>query len=261
MMKVNMLGPAEFRYGDSPVGFRPLEKRVHLALYLGGGTRSMRELAEDVWGVSTPSSLVTLRGCVSRPRRKVVAAGGKAEDLSRTVRAGDGNTRVCLPDTWDVDADHFQHGAEAARLAYDKNDFTQARALIAATEPLWKGDPLPDAGVLPFAVHRKRQLLDAHWSLTLTRIKTRICLGGHREVISELGKLWNDRPDEGDIPMLLATALYRSDRIADAMKVCEREIAARRGIGGEAHRLRRLQESIIGEVAPARGHLGWLTAR
>jgi DNA-binding SARP family transcriptional activator len=217
----------------------------------------MGELAEDVWGVLTSSSLVTLRGCVSRPLRKVVAAGGRAEDLSRTVRVGYGRTRVCLSDAWDVDADHFQHDAEAARLAYYQNAFAEAAALIAAAEALWKGDPIPDAGTLPFAVHRKQQLLDTHRSLTLLRIKTRICLGGHREVISELDGLLVDRPEEGDVPVLLAVALYRSNRVPEAMKVCESAIAARKGIGIEARRLRQLQESIIGEAAPTQGPLGW----
>lgn len=45
---------------------------------------------------------------------------------------------------------------------------------------------------------------------------TDICLGRHREVIAELERLTVRRPDEGEVWILLAIALYRSDRISEA---------------------------------------------
>jgi hypothetical protein len=99
---------------------------------------------------------------------------------------------------------------------------------------LWYDNPLPDAGDGPLAKRNREDLQDVHWSVTLTRIKTAVSLGGHREVTAELRRLLKDRPSEGVIPMLLATALYRCDRIPEAAKVCERAIAAREGQGIEA---------------------------
>ena len=62
MIKMEMLGPAQFSYDDRPLAFRPLEKLIHIALRVGGGTRGMTQLAEDVWVVPTPGSASTLRG-------------------------------------------------------------------------------------------------------------------------------------------------------------------------------------------------------
>jgi len=126
---------------------------------------------------------------------------------------------------------------------------------------LWYDDPLPDAGHRPFAVRYIEELKGIHWSVSLTRIKTDICLGRHREVIAELEELTRQRPNEGEVWMLRAIALYRSDRIPEAVEVCQLAIAAREGKGIEARRLQDLQHAILTETAPVRGPLGRLTAK
>ena len=70
---------------------------MHIALRVAGGTRGMTELAEDVWVVPTPGSASTLRGCLSKARAKLVAAGGAAEELTRTVRLSGGRSIVTSP--------------------------------------------------------------------------------------------------------------------------------------------------------------------
>jgi hypothetical protein len=57
--------------------------------------------------------------------------------------------------------------------------------------------------------------------------------------------------------MLLATALYRSDLVPEAVEVCQQAIAAREGKGIEARRLQGLQHAILNETAPTRGPLDW----
>lgn len=257
MIGMDMLGPAEFRYGDCVLNFRPLEKLVHVALRVAGGTRGMTELAEDVWVVPTPGSPSTLRGCLSRARAKLVAVGGAAEELTRTVRLSGGRTMVISPGVWDVDADRFREGAAAAHAAYHAAQFDEAKALAHAALKLWYDDPLPDAGGRPFAVQYIEELKAVHWAATLTQLKAHICTGWHREVIADLRRLAAARPGEGEVMMLLATTLYRSDMAAEAAEVCQRAIAEREGQGIEAHRLQALQHAILAEQAPHRGPLGW----
>jgi DNA-binding SARP family transcriptional activator len=257
LIKLDMLGPAEFWYSDRRLGFRPLEKLIHIALYVGGGTLSLQQLAEDVWVVPTAGSASTLRGCLSRSRAKLVAAGGTAGQLSRTIRLSGGRTLVSVPGGWDVDADRLRQAAAAAGTAYGSGQFGDAQAWTAAALKLWYDDPLPDAGRRPFAIGYIEELKGIHWSVTLTRIKTDICLGWHREVIAELERLTAQRPNEGEVWMLLAIALYRSDRVPEAAAVCRRAIAAREGKGIEARRLQDLQRAILTETAPPRGPIGW----
>ena len=257
MIKIDMLGPAKFWYGDLILDFRPLEKLVLIALQIAGGTRGMAELAEDVWVVPTPGSASTLRGCLSKTRAKIVAAGGTAEELTRTVRLSGGRTVVTTPGQWDVDADRFRDGAGAAHAAYDAGQFDEARALADATLKLWYDDPLPNASDRPFALRYIEELKTIHWAATIIRIKADICAGWHRELIAELRYLAVDRPGEGEIPMLLATALYRSGMTPEAAEVCQKAIADRAEQGTEARRLQDLQHAILMEQAPLRGPLGW----
>jgi hypothetical protein len=234
MIKMDMLGPAQVSYGDCVLDLPPLERLVHIALRVAGGTRSTTELIEDVWPVPTPGSAGTLRGCLSRARAKLAAAGGAPDDLTRTVRLGIGRTVVTSPGQWDVDAERFCELVAAAQTAYRAARFDEAQARAKAALNLWYDDPLPDAGGRPFALQYIEELRALHLVATLTKIKAGICLGGHREVVAELRHLSTDRPGEGEIAILLATALYRSDLATEAAAVSQRAIADREGRGIEA---------------------------
>jgi DNA-binding SARP family transcriptional activator len=257
MIKMDMLGPSEFWYEQRILNFRPLEKVVHIALHVAGGTMSMTQLAEAVWVVPTAGSASTLRGCLSKARAKLVAAGGVPEQLSRTNRLSGGRTLVSLTGGWDIDTDRFRQRAAAAGVAYATGKFSEARAQVDTALKLWYDDPLPDACGRPFAVQYIEELRGIHWSASLTRIKTDICLGSHREVIAELKRLTLERPNEGEVSMLLAIALYRSDLVPEAAEVCQGAIAARELKGVDARRLQELQRAILNETLPRRGILAW----
>jgi DNA-binding SARP family transcriptional activator len=252
-----MLGPSEFRYGDQLIDLPPLERLIHIVLWLAGGTLTMQELAAEIWSVPSSGSASTIRGCLSRSRRKAVNAGACADEMSRTILVRGGRTRIRLPGTWDTDVDQFRRTAEAANKAYANGQFLDSRTLAASALSLWCDDPLPGAGEGPRAKRYREDLQDLHWALTLTRIKSAICASGHREVIAELQRLVKARPNEGEIPMLLATALYRSDRVAEAAKVCEQAIRLREAIGIEARRLQTLQQAILNDAAAIKGPLDW----
>jgi DNA-binding SARP family transcriptional activator len=257
MIKMDMLGPCQLWYRDRLLDLPPLEKVIYIALHVVGGTRSMEELAQDIWVTPSPASARTLSSCLSRSRHSVVAAGGTAEQLSRTIRRGAGRTLVRLGDGWDVDADRFRDGTGATRDAYESGQYRDARDQAAAALKLWYDDPLPDADGRSFAVTYIEDLKTLHWSLVLTWIKARICLGWHREVTPELRQLTRDRPDETEAWMLLAIALYRSYLVPEAVQVCQQAITAREKLGIASRHLQELQHAIINEQAPTRGPLGF----
>jgi hypothetical protein len=145
----------------------------------------------------------------------------------------------------------------AAHAAYQAVQFGEAQAQAKAALKLWCDDPLPDAGARPFALRYIEELRTLHWAATVTKVKAEICLGWHREAITDLRHMSADRQGEGEITMLLATALYRSDRPTEAAAVCQQGIADRQGQGVEARRLQDLQRSILTDQAPGRGPLGW----
>ncbi len=257
MIKATMLGPARFWYGEHLLDLSPLERQIHIVLWLAGGTLSMHELATEVWDMPSPGSASTLRGYLSRSRKKAIAAGATAADLTKTIPARDGKTRIHLSGSWEVDIDRFRDDAQAARDAFDKEEFQSARALAHTALRLWCDDPLFDAGDGSRARRYRDELRDIHWSATLTRFKSTICDGGHHEVIAGLRRLFKERPNEGEVPVILATALYRSDRVPEAAKVCEQAIRTLEGKGIDARRLQALQQQILNGTAPHAGPLGW----
>jgi DNA-binding SARP family transcriptional activator len=257
MIKMDMLGPSQIWYRDKLLALTPLEKVICIALHVVGGTRGMTELAQDIWLTPSHASASTLSSCLSRSRHRVVAAGGTAEQLSRTIRRNGGRTLVRLGDDWDVDADRFQEGTAAARSAYDSGEYREARDRADATLKLWYADPMPDVGGRSFAIKYIEDLQALHWLLILTRIKAQVCLGCHREVTAELRQLTRDRPDEIEACMLLAIALYRSYLVPEAVQVCQQAIAARQELGIAARHLQVLQHAILNEQAPTRGPLGF----
>jgi hypothetical protein len=137
--------PSEFWYDGQILSFRPLEKVVHIVLHVYGGTMSMTELAEAIWVVPTTASANTLRGCLSKARAKLVAAGGTPDELSRTKRRSGGRTLVSLTDGFDIDANRLRRCAAAASMAYKSGLFGDARAHVDAVLELWYDDPVPDA--------------------------------------------------------------------------------------------------------------------
>jgi hypothetical protein len=150
-----MLGPSQFWYEDRILDFRPLERVIHIVLCIGGGTMSTTELVKDL---PAKGSAVTLRGCISKTRAKVVAAGGTPEQLTRTIRVSGGQTVVTLTNNRDVDTDRFRQFASAASAAYQAGQFGEARAQVNAAMKLWYHDPLPDAAGRPFAMQYIKDL-------------------------------------------------------------------------------------------------------
>lgn len=256
-MRVDMLGPAVFRYGDRVIELRPLEKVIHMAVYLAGGTLSTGQLAEDVWTIPTPGSAATLRGCLSKARAKVVAAGGAAEQLSWTVKLGGGRSVVRVPDSWKTDIMLFQQHASEANTAYASGRCEDARNSAARALALWYHDPLPDAGQRPFAAQFTEQLRGLHWATVLTRIKAEICLGRYREVTAQLKQLVDSHPEEISLAGLLATVLYRCDLVAEATRVCQEAIADLGSKGVDAHRLQHFQYEILTGTAALSGPPRW----
>lgn len=258
MIRMDALGPAQFWYNDVVLDFRPLEKLMLIALWLNGGIRSATELAEDIWIAPTRGSSSTLRGCLSKARAKVAAAGGSPDQLTRTIRLSGRSSLIALPaDVWTVDITQFRDGAGSAHVAYESGEYSKARGLAAATLKLWYPGPLPNAENRPFAVRHIAGLHVVHFGLVLTRIKANIALGLHREAACELRQLTAEQRDDSEVGMLLAMALYRSDQIAEAAAVCRKLVTERANTGIDDPRLDRLQQAILTGQAPARGALDW----
>ncbi|MCF7550366.1 BTAD domain-containing putative transcriptional regulator [Pseudonocardia sp. WMMC193] len=202
-LTVQVLGPVEIAGDEGPLPVRRLlERGLLVRLALAGGTGVADErLAADLWEGEDPG-VARLRVVVSRLRRSL---GGSADAVVR------------VPGGYRLDADVVDLRAAEAAAARLRADPETARAAAAESLTAWRGDALSDLRSLPFA-RREGERLDA-WraELTAARLRADLDLGAGPGIVTELARLAAEAPLDEGVRGMLATALYRAGRQADAL--------------------------------------------
>ncbi len=118
------------------------------------------------------------------------------------------------PDT--VDAERFERLAASAREHLDDDP---ARAVDAAERALalWRGTPYADLGSWAPAVVESERLDAVRMELEEVRVEGHLQLGEHAASVADAERLVREAPLRERRWVLLATALYRGGRQADAL--------------------------------------------
>lgn len=203
-MGIGVLGP--LRLDDAALNLR--ERRVLAALVLRNERPvPAEELASAVWGDIRPPTW----------QKQVQAAIGLVRKaLGRSaIETVDGGYQLHV-DAEAVDATRFERLAGAARehLARDP-----VRSIDAADRALglWRGTAYAElSGWLPAAAEAAR-LDDARMDLEEVRLDAWLRAGRHAEAVTIAEPMVHEAPLRERRWTMLATALYRSDRQADAL--------------------------------------------
>jgi len=207
---VLVLGPTLVRAGDTvlPVD-RPLERALLVRLAMGRGTAVPdQRLAGDLWGDEELRRPVErLRVAMSRLRTSL---GPHAGLISRSPA---GYRLASAP----TDLVRAEAAAERLHAAERIGDHAKMRDASAAALAYWRGPALADLRLIRYA-RIEAERLDA-WRLTLTvaRLGAELHLGGAGAVTAELSALVVEHPLHEPLAGLLALALYRAGRVADAL--------------------------------------------
>ena len=214
-----LLGPLTVVVGDSPVDLGGLRRKAVLAVLLaaGGTTVSESVVIDVLWG-DRPSAGVrnNLQTHVSRLR------AAHPDLASRLVRTGSGYRLHVEPG--ELDADRVDVLAASARAAPGPRD---AAPLLERALAHWRGRPLDEFGDLPgwpgssLAALQVR-LDEVQEGLREDLLAALVAAGRHTEALPELEQAVARRPDHERAHRLLATALYRSGRAADALSALRR---------------------------------------
>jgi predicted ATPase/DNA-binding SARP family transcriptional activator len=226
-MEFRLLGPLEVLDGDGrPLEVRGSKPRALLAQLLlrEGRVATDERLIDELWGDDPPP---TARAALQMH----VSALRKALGPDVVVRRDGGYAVPLAGHTLDVQ--RFERLVETARGAQP------ARAAASAREALdlWRGEPEADAGRL---AQLRRDALEA-------RLRAELELGRAAELVPELRELVAAEPLHEPLWALLALALYRAGRQAEALD----ELARARGtlvdeLGLEpGPELQRLQRAIL----------------
>lgn len=182
---------------------RPLERALVARLALARGVAvSDERLARDLWGdVDLARPRERLRVLASRLRANLGAAAGA---LSRT-----GAGYVLDAEPSDVVA-----AEQALSLG--------SRAAISGALALWRGDSLADLRAVPFGFAEGERLDALRVDLRVAFLAVSQESGAGIELRAELEELVGEHPLHERLSCMLALALYRGGRQADALAVLSR---------------------------------------
>ncbi len=206
-LRIDLLGPVTVSCDGHDVTLPPLELNLLVVLALTPGvTVSTDRLVDALWGSRLPVAPRTrVQALVSGLRRKVgdvvqTRYPGYVLDSARLTR----------------DVDECDRLAAAARAA----DGDERLGLLDAAYAVWRGEPLDGIATAGVAPERTR-LCEQRLGLLVARGETELALGRHRELVGVLAPAVAEHPLAEQLAGLYITALYRSNRQADALAAYE----------------------------------------
>lgn len=212
-----MLGPIEIADHDRAIVVSSPRQRALLALLLvhTGHTVSTDRILDELWGEEQPESGRDAVVFHVVRLRKALGMGDGSDGSPLRTRDG-GYAIEVAPEA--IDAVRFERlAADArARLADDPGG-----AVDRLTEALglWRGEPYEGLGDAPFLAAEIRRLDELRLRASEDRLEAELALGRHAEIVTELEALVDRELLRERARGLLMTALYRSGRQADALRV------------------------------------------
>lgn len=243
-MEFLVLGPLEVRHSGRPIALGGPQQRAVLAMLLLRVNEAVSRdlLIEGIWGSRPPSSAGhIIESYVSRLRRALARDGGTAE----LVRQAHGYALRVDPARLDVR--RFEALVFEGRRRREAGDAAGAARSLASALGLFRGPPLDDLALFPFARNEVRPLEELRLTVQEERIDALLASGSNGDLIAELSVLANDHPYIEGFHGQLMRALYGAGRQAEALAVyreLRRRLAEELGIEPSPS-LRRLELAML----------------
>ncbi len=242
-LEFSLLGPLLVRGGGAVIPVSVGRQRALLvALLLNSGRiMTVEELIDVLWGATPPTSATaTLYNYVKRLRQ---ALGDSDHSRIRTAPRG----YAIVLGSGELDLHRFERLLRNARAALGAGAWDDAAAQARAGLSLWRGEPLADTGSETLARQELPRLTEMRLQALEVRLEAELRLGRHAEAVPELRQLVRAHPLREQWHALLMTALYTSDRQAEALAVyrdLHQLLAVELGVGPST-RLRELHRWIL----------------
>ncbi|WP_224273735.1 AfsR/SARP family transcriptional regulator [Streptomyces sp. LS1784] len=211
-MEFSLLGPVEARRNGKPIGLSGTKMRTLLAALLIARGRVVPDarLSWLLWGAYPPTTMnAQIYTYVSRLRKLLepeVAIVRRAPGYA--IETGDSL----------IDVVEFERLERESRAALQAHRYEEAGALLNRALDLWRGPAL--ANTTDLLVEQQ----ESHWeevraAALENRVEAGLALGHHQHLTAELVRLVCDFPLRERMRAQLMTALFRSGRQADALRV------------------------------------------
>ncbi|MEK8108287.1 AfsR/SARP family transcriptional regulator [Micromonospora sp. M12] len=178
---------------------------------------SVQALADELWADRPPrTAMMTLQVYVSQ-LRKILQTVDPVRGRDSLVTRAPGYLLRIDPAQLDlaVFLGHHQRGLEAARVGDDALAASSQRQAL----ELWRGPLLSDVPHGPILEASAVRMSELRLAALEHRIRADLRLGRHHALVSELWALTGEYPLHEELHAHLMTALYRSGRQADALRV------------------------------------------
>ncbi|MCP2204474.1 ATP-binding protein [Lentzea flava] len=192
------------RFSDVTITLdRPLERALAARLALARGVAvSDERLARDLWGDVD----------LARPRERLRV-------LASRLRANLGEAAAALSRTG---AGYVLDASPSDVVAAEQALSDGSREAIVAALALWRGDSLADLRAVPFGFAEGERLDALRVDLRVAHLAVQQEAGAGIELRAELEELVGEHPLHERLSCMLALALYRGGRQADALAVLSR---------------------------------------
>jgi DNA-binding SARP family transcriptional activator len=222
-MEIRVLGPLLVRSGSAPATPTAPKPRTVLALLLlqANQTVPVPDLIQELWGGEPPASaLTTLQTYILQLRKRFRDA------LGLPTAAVAATVLVTVPGGYqfrstadDFDLPRYQRlAAEGRRELAAGNDALAADLLLQA-QSLWRGPALADVHAGSLLQPQIKRLQESRLTTVEQAIESRLRLGQHQEVISDLAGLTAQYRLHENLHALFMVALHRSGRRQEALRV------------------------------------------
>ncbi|MFI8946175.1 BTAD domain-containing putative transcriptional regulator [Streptomyces sp. NPDC053750] len=200
-------------------------------------------LVEDLWDTPPPRAVGAVRTFVGDLRRALEPDRPPRAPARLLVTEGPGYALRALPDA--VDAWRF----ETAVAQADRLPAAQAPALLTEALGEWRGSAYAEFGQEEWARGERSRLTELRLRAVERRAELLVDLGRAAEAVPDLDAHLAEHPWREEAWRLLALALYRTGRQADALAVLRRARALLAGHLGvdPGPGLRRLEAGILAQ--------------
>ncbi|MEU7211020.1 BTAD domain-containing putative transcriptional regulator [Streptomyces sp. NPDC044989] len=240
-----VLGAVTAGRGPHPLALKGPRHRAVLARLILARRRvvPVARLVEDLWETPPPRAVGAVRTFVGDLRRALEPDRPPRAPARLLVTEGPGYALRAAPDA--VDAWRF----EAAVAEADRLPAAQAPDRLRTALGEWRGPAYAEFGTEDWARGERSRLTELRLRAVERRAELLVELGRAAEAVPDLDAHLTEHPWREESWRLLALALYRTGRQADALAVLRRAralLAGRLGID-PGPRLRRLEAGILAQ--------------
>ncbi|WP_155356037.1 BTAD domain-containing putative transcriptional regulator [Acrocarpospora macrocephala] len=247
MVIFRALGPFQAVSGDQVLDLGGQRQQAVLARLLVAGGRAIpvSTLIDELWPGAPPAqALSTIQGYVSRLRRALEPDRAPREEAGILISAPPGY--ALRADVERVDAWHFE-----SLVKRDGDDLEEITRRLDTALALWRGPALAEFADLPWAQAESLRLDELRLIAVERRADAAVRLGKTAALIPDLEAHASGYPLREEAWRLLAVALYRSGRQADALGALRR---ARQVLRDElgldlGPTLQRLEQDILAQAS------------